>query len=100
EMPHAWQNNFRSFTQTHSVTQQRVTRADLIQRVLDRTQIARAVIEDGDHSSPFVDGSWPRRRLSVEHAYFMARAKHLKMASILWWLERPYNTFACRLVTA
>ena len=30
----------------------------------------------------------------------MARAKHLKMASILWWLERPYITLACRLAPA
>ena len=63
--------------------------ADFGERVFDRTQVAGAVIQDRDHSSPFVEGNWPRSRRSVEHAYFSARAKHLKMASILWWLERP-----------
>jgi ABC-type Fe3+/spermidine/putrescine transport system ATPase subunit len=36
-----------------------------------------------------VDGNWSRRRLSREAANRMARAKHLKTASILWWLEAP-----------
>ena len=76
------------------------SRADLVQRVLDRPQIAGAVIEDGDHSSPLVEGSWSFSRASFEQAYFMARAKHLKIASILWWFERPYSTFACRLAPA
>jgi hypothetical protein len=42
-----------------------------------------------NHKRPFVDGSWSFNRASLEQAYFMARAKHLKMASSLWWLERP-----------
>ena len=51
--------------------------------VLDGAQIARAVIEDRDHSSPLVDGNWSFSRASFEQAYFIARAKHLKIASIL-----------------
>src|ERR1035438_8776714 len=57
-------------------------------------------MENGDHKRPFVDGSWSFRRASLEQANFMARAKHLKMASSLWWLERPYKTLACRLAPA
>jgi hypothetical protein len=30
-----------------------------------------------------VDGNWSFKRASREQAYFMARAKHLNMASIL-----------------
>ena len=30
-----------------------------------------------------MDGSWSFSRASLEQAYFMARAKHLKIASIL-----------------
>ena len=54
-----------------------------LERVLHGTNVARPVIENGDHSKPLVDGSWSFRRASVEQAYFMARAKHLKIASIL-----------------
>ena len=42
-------------------------------------QVAGAVIEDGDHRSPFVEGSWSLRRASLEQAYFMARAKHIEV---------------------
>ncbi len=74
---------FDALPQARGIAHQRVLAADLAERVLHATQIARAVIEDGDHSSPLVDGNWSFSRASFEQAYFMARAKHLKMASIL-----------------
>jgi hypothetical protein len=83
EMAHARQQNLRRATQSSRIANQRVFATDLVQRVLHRPQIARAVIENCDHSSPLVDGNSSFSRASFEHAYFMARAKHLKMASIL-----------------
>ena len=83
-----------------AVAHQLVLAAQFRQRVLDRPQIAGAVIEDRDHSSPLVEGNWFFNRVSREQAYRIALAKHLKMASILWWLERPYITLACRLAPA
>ena len=69
--------------QARRIAHQRVLAADFAERVLHAAQIAGAVIEDGDHNSPLVDGSWSFSRASFEHANFMARAKHLKIASIL-----------------
>jgi hypothetical protein len=44
EVAHAWQNNLARIAQTGSVAHQRVSRANFGERVLDRTQIAGAVI--------------------------------------------------------
>src|SRR6202035_1348231 len=63
--------------------------AEIVKRFLHRSQIARSVIYDGDHRSPLVLGSMRPRRRSREQATRNARAKALKRASILWWLERP-----------
>src|SRR5579875_131945 len=52
------------------------------------------------HSSPLVLGRRSRIRSSREQAPRMARAKALKMASILWWLERPYMVFTCTFAFA
>ena len=68
EMSHAGKNDFRRDAQARSVSNEFVLRADLRQRVLNRAQIARAVIEDRDHSSPFVDGSCSFSRGSFEQA--------------------------------
>src|ERR1035438_5773608 len=68
--------------QAGGVAHERIRGANLRERVFDRTQVAGAVIQDGDHSSPFVEGNWLRSRRSVAHAYFSARAKHLKNASL------------------
>ena len=57
KVTHARQNNFRCAPQSFRITDQLVRRADFIQRVLHRPQIARAVIEDRNHRSPLVDGS-------------------------------------------
>jgi len=65
------------------VADQCVLRTDCVQRVFHGTKIPRAVIDDRDHSNPFVDGSTRFNRASREHAYRIARAKHLKIASIL-----------------
>src|SRR4029077_20432968 len=82
------------------IAHESVVTAEFAEGVLHAAQIACAVIEDGNHNSPLVEGSWSFRRASLEQANFMARAKHLKMASSLWWLERPYMTLACRLAPA
>src|SRR4051812_23636433 len=47
-------------------------------------EIAGAVIDQGDHSRPFVDGSIRPSCLSFEQATRRARAKALNTASI-WW---------------
>src|SRR5439155_20990296 len=67
-------------------------RADRGQRLLHRRQIARAIVNQCDQSSPFVDGNIFARRLSFAQATRRARANALNTASILWWLERPYRT--------
>src|ERR1019366_1932369 len=97
EMAHARQNDLGRRAQAFGIPDQCVLRAQLAQRILHRPQVARAVIEDRNHRSPLVEGSWSFKRASLEQAYFMARAKHLKTASILLWLERPYITLACRV---
>ena len=81
--PTPGQDDLRRALQPGGIAHQLVLAADLGQRVLHRAQIAGAVIEDRDHSSPLVDGNWSFSRASFEQAYFMARAKHLKIASIL-----------------
>ena len=57
--------------------------AEMVERLLHGIQIARSVIHDGNHKSPFVLGSMRARRRSREHATRSARAKALKRASIL-----------------
>ncbi len=69
--------------QSRGVAHDVVFRADRAERVLHGTQVACAVIEDRDHSRPLVDGSSSFSRSSFEQANFIARAKHLKTASIL-----------------
>src|ERR1035437_377288 len=100
EMAHSGENDFGSSREAGGVVDNGVVAAQFAKGVLHAAQIARAVIEDGNHKSSLVEGSCPLRRASLEQANFMARAKHLKMASSLWWLERPYNTLACRLAPA
>ena len=53
------------------------------ERLAHRRQVAGAVINERDHSSPLVLGSVRARRLSFEHATRSARANALKQASIL-----------------
>ena len=83
KMAHARQNDFRRAAESRGIAHQFVLRADFPQRILNRPQISRAIIEDRDHNNPFVDGSCSFSRASLEHAYRSARAKHLKIASIL-----------------
>ena len=59
-------------------------RADRVERLSHRRQIAGAVVDQCDHSRPLVLGSVRARRLSFEHAMRSARANALKHASILW----------------
>ena len=76
-------------------------RAKFLQGALDRGQIAGAVIDDGDfHSSPLVDGSTLRRRLSRETAKRSALANALKIDSTWWCEERPYISLRCTLAAA
>src|SRR5262249_53102792 len=63
-------------------------------------EIAGLVIDDGDHKSPFVLGSILPSCLSREQATRKARAKALKRASTLWWLERPYMVLRWTLARA
>ena len=49
-----------------------------------RGEISRAVIDDGNHKSPFVLGSMRPSWRSLEQATRKARANALNSASILW----------------
>src|SRR5271156_3680647 len=53
------------------------------QRLYHRGQISRLVIDDRDHSRPFVLGSISPNCVSFEHATLSARANALNSASIL-----------------
>ena len=57
--------------------------SQVIERLFYRRQIAGLVIDDRDHSSPFVLGSIFWSRLSREQANRSARAKALNSASSL-----------------
>ncbi len=75
------------------VVADRRRRADVLQRLLDRAQVAHPVIEDRDPgrhslSVPFVEGT-PLSSGSIETATRRARAKALKLASIMWWALVP-----------
>ena len=66
----------------------RVTRYDavapeMLQRIHHRGQISRAIIDNRNHSSPFVLGSIRPSCLSFEHATRSALANALNSASIL-----------------
>ena len=53
-----------------------------LQAALDRREVAGAVVDEGDHNSPFVLGSVRARRRSRAQAMRSARANALNMASI------------------
>ena len=59
-------------------------RAECRKRLPHRREIAGAVVEQRDHSSPFVLGSIFASRRSLAQATRSARANALKHASILW----------------
>src|ERR1700734_2324107 len=71
-----------------------------IQSLHHRGQVAGLVVNYSDHSNPLVLGNILPICLSFEHATRSARAKALKRASILWWLERPYMVAICTLARA
>src|SRR6516162_4812550 len=93
EVPDTGQNDLGRAFQAASVSNHLELGSNRGEGIRHRPQVPSTIIEDADHRRPLVDGSWRRRRRSLEHAYFSPRAKHLKMASILWWLERPSTTF-------
>ena len=77
----------------------RWTRAPaVVERLLDRDEVAGAVVDDGDArsagghirhpSDPFVDAT-PVRRGSGSHATRSARPSALNAASARWWSLRP-----------
>src|SRR5438874_2407217 len=70
EMPDARQHDLRSSTQAIGIADQRVVAANFGESVLDRTQVSGSVVENSDHNSPLVDGSWSFKRASFEHANF------------------------------
>jgi cobalamin biosynthesis protein CobT len=56
-MADAGKQNFGSREQSRSIAHQRVLAAQFAEGVLHAAQIARAVIEDGNHNRPLVEGS-------------------------------------------
>ena len=63
--------------------------AERRERLAHRRQVAGAVVDERDHSSPFVLGSIFASRASFAQATRSARANALNTASMWWWLERP-----------
>src|SRR5262249_3224636 len=64
-------------------------RVDGGERLSHRGEIAGPVVDQRDHSSPFVLASIGPSRWSFAQATRSARPKALNTASILWWFERP-----------
>ena len=89
KMPHSREHDLVRRCHSLRLVRHHDLGAEIVERLLHRIQVARAVIDDGDHRSPLVLGSMRPRRRSREHATRRARAKALNSASILWWLERP-----------
>src|SRR5207247_8253718 len=70
--------------------------AHVLERLLDGPEVAHPVVEDGDHRSPFVDGT-PASVASSAIARRSARAKALNAASITWWSLPPASTRTCNV---
>src|SRR5690242_6611300 len=68
EMSHAGQNNLLRAAHLTGIAGYGKVRAKFRQRVLHRPDIARAVIDDGGHNKPLVEGSWSFNPSSVEQA--------------------------------
>jgi hypothetical protein len=68
EVPNAGQDDFLRRAHLRGVARDAIRRAGPGQCVLDRTQVAGAVIDDGDHSRPLVLGNWFFNRASFEQA--------------------------------
>ena len=85
-MAYAGQHDaLRGFDEREIAVRHHRLRAQVAQRLEHRSQIARLVIDHryAHHSNPFVEGSISPSCLSREQATRSARAKALKMASIL-----------------
>src|SRR6185312_11998581 len=100
EVPHPGQNNLLGVPHHFRVLGGDGVRPDSSQRLHYGSEVSGFVINDGDHSSPLVEGSILPSCLSREHATRSARANALNSTSILWWLERPYIVFKCTLARA
>ena len=57
EMAYAGEDDLRGTGEASRIAHDFVFRADFIQRVLHGAEIAGAVVEDGDHNKPLVEGS-------------------------------------------
>jgi hypothetical protein len=57
EVAHAWENEFGGAEHYGGLVRDFVLRTEFGQRVLDRTNIARAVVDNRGHSNPLVDGN-------------------------------------------
>src|SRR5262245_13581245 len=56
---------------------------------LHRAQVAPAVVDDGDHKLPFVEGIWSAIRGLIRVASASARPTALNTASVMWWRLWP-----------
>ena len=68
EVADAGEDDLRGAFEAGGVADEFVSRADFIERILHGAEIACAVVEDRDHSRPFVDGSWSLSCASMEQA--------------------------------
>ena len=69
-------------------------RADVLQRLLGRAQVADPVVEHGDldHRLPLVEGIPPPSTAPRRAAH---RATPLKLASSMWWVFLPRRRWMC-----
>src|SRR5207248_7604529 len=71
--------------------------ADALERLLGRPEVADPVVQDGDHSRPFVDGT---SAPSTRTASRSERATALNEASRMWWVLRPLRRLMCSVIAA
>src|SRR2546425_9412326 len=63
--------------------------ADATKRLLDGPEVSAPVVDDGNHSAPFVEGSTPAILGLTRVASASARPTALNTASVMWWRLWP-----------
>ena len=83
-MSYSGKNQFIGAPDQFGIVSHNYISIQVLERLSYRCEVARLIVDDGDHRSPLVLGSIFARRLSLEQATRRARAKALNRASSLW----------------
>ncbi len=83
KIPHARQNDLAGPRDRRRVGGDRRLVSEMVKRFFHRGKISGLIVNDGDHSNPFVLGNRRAIRRSRQQAARNARAKALNNASIL-----------------